>query len=581
MATHWLIQVNSWEKYMNKSNQAVDLDALRQFSPLDRLSRDDSQELLRTSITSHLSASTPIFDQSTQDKRVYFLIEGEIELFTAQHKQVIVAAGSMTARQPLGAHLPGQISASAHTDITLLSFDADMLELFISWTNPSAYQVTEMGVGHNREWMDRLLRSRGLLRFSEDQIQNLLNRMREVKVHAGDIVVKQDDHDEFYYIVKEGRCQVSRKPEANSKEVKLAVLKEGDAFGEEALLADGSRNASVTMLDDGALMQLSKKDFSEALADPLLNTVSWSESNELISLGSVFLDVRMPEEFNAKHLPGAFNIPLSMLRLKLKVLDPNRKYVVCCDDGSRSAVAAFLLSRHGFDAYILDGGISAATSSSAANNAVVIAPTVTEIVTPKQHATKPVTRSLVDHWGDMVEDAPAELHDQQTPEQAVEKTKPIVSKITALPQATPLKLAINEAAHIENETPSHNFKRGTAVGIALAMALTATASFSIYLLGTDRLIQMLGQAVAEAQGLMNTTIEKIAPQTPPAPTLSAPAVTPEITAPVVNQPAANATSTPITESTPWLNSSDNILPDMIAAPGVTETSAAPSTPIQP
>lgn len=564
---------------MNSPNQAIDFDALRQFSPLDRLSRDDSQELLRTSITSRLSASTPIFDQSTQDKRVYFLIEGEIELFTAQHKQVIIAAGSMTARQPLGAHLPGQISASAHTDITLLSFDADMLELFISWTNPSAYQVTEMGVGHNREWMDRLLRSRGLLRFSEEQIQNLLNRMREVKVHAGDIVVKQDDHDEFYYIVKEGRCQVSRKPEANSKEVNLAVLNKGDAFGEEALLADGSRNASVTMLEDGALMQLSKKDFSEALADPLLNTVSWSESNELMSLGAVFLDVRMPEEFNAKHLPGGFNIPLSMLRLKLKVLDPNRKYVVCCDDGSRSAVAAFLLSRHGFDAYILDGGINAATASTATSEAAVIAPTVTDIVKPKQSSSMPVTRSF-DHWGDMVEDAPAELHEQQAPEQAIEKTKPIVSKITAMPQAAALKQAINEAALTANEMPAYRSKHGMAVGVVLAMALTATASFSIYLLGTERLIQMLGQIVAEAQGLMSTTIETIVPQTPPAATLVAP-ITPAASVPADTQTAAPVTSTPITEATPWLNASDNILPDMIAAPNATEPTAATTTPVQP
>lgn len=568
---------------MSNPNQAIDIDALRQFSPLDRLSRDDSQELLRTSITSRLSAGTPIFDQGTQDKRVYFLLEGEIELFTAQHKQVIIAAGSMTARQPLGAHLPGQISASAHSDITLLSFDADMLDLFISWTNPGAYQVTEMAVGQNREWMDRLLRSRGLLRFSEDQIQNLLNRMREVKVHAGDIVVKQDDHDEFYYIVKEGRCQVSRKPEANSKEINLAVLNEGDAFGEEALLADGARNASVTMIEDGALMQLSKKDFSEALADPLINTVSWNESSELISLGAVFLDVRMPEEFNAKHLPGAFNIPLSMLRLKLKVLAPNRKYIVCCDDGSRSAVAAFLLSRHGFDAYILDGGMNAATNM-AANDAAVIAPTVTEVVTtPKQPNPKPVTRSLADHWGDMVEDAPAELLEPQAQEQSLEKTKPIVSKLSTKSQATPVKQAINDATHNKNETLAHNVKHNTAVGIILAMALTATASFSIYLLGTDRLIQMLGQAVVAAQGLLNTTLEKIDPQTPPAPALSAPAITPTISAPISNPAVAEESSTPlstsVTEVTPWLNQSDNILTDMIAAPST--DSAATSTAIQP
>lgn len=564
--------------------QALTSESVRQFSPLDRLSSEDSQELLRTSITSHLSAGTPIFDQNTQDKRVYFLVEGEVSLYAASREQIIIAAGSAIARQPLGAHLPNQIAASAHTDVTLVSFDADMLELFVSWTNPNAYQVTEMEFGQNHELMDKLLRSRGLLRFNEDQIHNLLSRMREVKVHAGDVVVQQDAHDEFYYIVKEGRCQVSRKPEPESKEIKLAVLNEGDAFGEEALLVDSVRNATITMLDDGALMQLSKKDFSEALADPLLNTVSWQESQELTLLGAVFLDVRMPEEYDNKHLPGAFNIPLSVLRLKMKVLDPHRKYIVCCDDGSRSTVAAFLLGRNGFDAFILDGGMSTVAKTialnQAANEAAAAESTASQNTEPKATAaSKPaVTRSLADHWGDVVDDAPQELFAPPAPEQPVEKTKPLISKISAEPRtASVTQISTRRAtkAATQDEAETNRHKHGMMVGVTLAMALTAVASVSFYVVGSNRVIQMLDQAYVTVQGYLNSSIESIAVTPKPvtvAPSAKAPvaASVPPVTSPTtpaITPPTPKAAAPlPVAESAPWLDTSDNILPDMVNPP---------------
>ena len=52
-------------------------------------------------------------------------------------------------------------------------------------------------------------------------------------------------------------------------------------------------------------------------------------------------------------------MPLNVLRLKSRLLDPGKTYIAYCDTGRRSATAAFLLKNAGLDVIVLDGGLNA------------------------------------------------------------------------------------------------------------------------------------------------------------------------------------------------------------------------------
>ena len=137
----------------------------------------------------------------------------------------------------------------------------------------------------------------------------------------------------------------------------LADLKSGDAFGEEALVSEAKRNATVTMRTAGALLRLDKKDFIELLREPLLHRVSMEEAQQKILAGAQWIDVRYPSEFQYDRLPGAINIPLSEIRNAFGLLDKDREYVVYCQSERRSSAATFLLSQQGYRAYLLQGGL--------------------------------------------------------------------------------------------------------------------------------------------------------------------------------------------------------------------------------
>jgi phage shock protein E len=81
---------------------------------------------------------------------------------------------------------------------------------------------------------------------------------------------------------------------------------------------------------------------------------------QVVAEGAKVIDVRSVEEFRAGHVPGALNIPLHTLPLRLSEVGPTDKPVVLyCLSGGRSGQAADLLRRSGFVEVLNVGPMSA------------------------------------------------------------------------------------------------------------------------------------------------------------------------------------------------------------------------------
>lgn len=184
--------------------------------------------------------------------------------------------------------------------------------------------------------------------------------MQRVDCRAGEIVIQQGSEGNCFFAIVCGKCEVIRETPLKAKGISLAELGLGNTFGEEALISEAKRNATVKMLTDGALMRLTKKDFLELMKEPLQQWVDCREARKIIEGGGRWLDVRLPSEYqNRGAIDGAINIPLCFMRVKLTTIDREIPYVVYCDTGRRSSAAAFILLERGFDAYVLRGMSSA------------------------------------------------------------------------------------------------------------------------------------------------------------------------------------------------------------------------------
>lgn len=347
-------------------DRPLDLAILKSFSPLDGLKAENLLALARKTQILQLGAGRILFKQGDTDKRTFYVVAGTIELRADDKLVGTVRAGTPEARTALTPGLPRKFTARAANDLEYIVIDSDLLDVLLTWDQTGQYEVAELrgdGLDVTGDWMTTLLQTKAFHRIPPANIQAIFMRMQRINYRTRDIVIKQGTEGDYFYVVVAGKCIVTRETPLNKEGIKLAELGPGDSFGEEALIAEAKRNATVTMATDGTLMRLGKADFQTLLNEPLLQWVDYDEAREIVSKGGKWLDVRLPSEFQNFRIDDAVNIPLYFIRLKLNALDKKIQYVVCCDTGRRSSAAAYILSERGFDAHVLKGGLAATEAS--------------------------------------------------------------------------------------------------------------------------------------------------------------------------------------------------------------------------
>jgi CRP-like cAMP-binding protein len=346
------------------SDERVDVAVLRRFSPFEGMKKENLAALARKVAIVQIPANRLLFKEGDKDRRTFWLVSGLIELREGNSTTAMIRAGTPDARNPLAPALPRRASARAVDPIEVLAVDSELLDMMITWDQTGTYEVAELqaqiaGSGGD-DWMTTLLQTQAFHRIPPANIQAIFMRMQRMDCRAGETVIQQGAEGDYFYAIVSGKCLVTRETPMNRGGLKLAELGVGDTFGEEALISEAKRNATVTMLTDGVLMRLNKQDFRDLMNEPLVKWVTYPEARALMAQGGRWLDVRLPSEHQNLAIEGSINIPLYFIRLKISTLDRNTKYVVYCDTGRRSSAAAYILVERGFNAFVLRGGLDSA-----------------------------------------------------------------------------------------------------------------------------------------------------------------------------------------------------------------------------
>ena len=344
------------------SYSMVNISLFGRFVPLQTLVPSDRAQLAKQSSLVNYQPGKAVFSRGELARTQAYLIEGELEL-QDDHAAVRLRATDPESRYTLA---PGQRRSATALCIKacqILFVDRELLDVMLTWSQTGgveARDVEQVQVANgippvdSPDWMTALLQSKAFLRIPPGNIAQIFASMEPINFEAGEIILKQGDPGDYYYVITEGRAQVLLEDPDGRNEEELAQLGVGRGFGEEALVSGEPRNATVRALTRCALMRLSSSAFTRLLKAPLMIEVQLSEAHAQVE----FMDVRVPGEFGRGHLPGAINIPLARIRQLVRGLNSSREYWVYCDTGRRSASATFLLNERGFNAKLIKGGVA-------------------------------------------------------------------------------------------------------------------------------------------------------------------------------------------------------------------------------
>ncbi len=103
--------------------------------------------------------------------------------------------------------------------------DSDLLDVLITWDQTGSYEVGEIsggGVSNADDWMTVLLQTKAFHRIPPANLQALFMRMQHIACKAGDVVIKQGDEGDYFYVITKGSAVVTRETPMNRAGIKLA-----------------------------------------------------------------------------------------------------------------------------------------------------------------------------------------------------------------------------------------------------------------------------------------------------------------------------------------------------------------------
>ncbi|MBI5739804.1 MAG: cyclic nucleotide-binding domain-containing protein [Nitrospirae bacterium] len=336
---------------------ATDYRDLKKYCYFSHLSDSALKAVAARLHTVEFPAGTEIIREDAAADAFYLVKEGEVEIFKKTQwgqkaKLSVISHGKGFGEMALLTCSPRCCSVTAKTDVRLLALmKADFEEIV---RLDSAFSMLAEKRVKSYEQYNRMKTLQPFALLEPEKMAAVLDKLEERSFRAGEDIVVEGAKGDLYFIVKSGCVEVIKK-NLDGKAERVAVLREGQGFGEEALITGAPRSATVRASDDVIVWTLSQDAFLDVMRSAFLEEISSEDvlKNEHPS----YLDVRMQMEVAEERIPRSVHIPLDELRGRYQELDGAKEYYVYCLLGARSAIAAFLLNSRGIKARSIKGGL--------------------------------------------------------------------------------------------------------------------------------------------------------------------------------------------------------------------------------
>jgi putative ABC transport system ATP-binding protein len=156
-----------------------------------------------------------------------------------------------------------ELTATRGRTVIMVTHDTRLIELADRVVNMVDGRITSNVVLNEAVIICEFLRGLPLFdNLSPTELTNVASRMKSVMFEPNDVVVREGDGGEEFFLIREGKVAVHQSAAGSDP---VATLGSGQCFGEQALIADRPRNATIVATEKLVAYSLAKADFRTAV----------------------------------------------------------------------------------------------------------------------------------------------------------------------------------------------------------------------------------------------------------------------------------------------------------------------------
>ena len=329
------------------------LKILKGLSPFSALSDANFIKIAARGEIKSQPAGALLFKRFSNDADSHWLLTGQLNLVNDAFENRAFTESDSQTYGAVDDFQPHTVSAVCETPCAVFTLSKTVqseIETLLEAAASTAENSLSIG-----NWMERLL-STPLFEFiPPTNIQELFKRFKTRQVTSGEIIIKQGEPGDYFYMIKTGAVSVH--VEMNGKVNQVAKLTAGQSFGQDALVSDLPRNATIMATAPCELGMLTEADFEDLLLSPVIEVITPAEIEEAARVQGTqvqILNLYQPDDLQPEAAAEELAIPFMALRNHIHEFSKEIVYVVRGPASPKiNLLGAYLLNEAGHTAYVL------------------------------------------------------------------------------------------------------------------------------------------------------------------------------------------------------------------------------------
>uniref|UniRef100_A0A183BVA2 cGMP-dependent protein kinase n=1 Tax=Globodera pallida TaxID=36090 RepID=A0A183BVA2_GLOPA len=238
-------------------------DAVQKNDFLRQLAKEQIIELVECMFEMRARAGQWVIQEGEPGDRLYVIAEGQLQVSREGQSLGVMNPGVAMGELAILYNCERTASIQAITDCVLFCLDRSVFQMI----------TMRLGMERHAQLMNFLHKVEIFVGLPEDRLSKMADVMDQDYYAAEHYIIREGEKGDTFFVINSGQVRVTQSIEGELEPREVRVLKQGEFFGEKALLGEEVRTANVIALAPGVeVLTLDRESFLKLIGDlePLL-----------------------------------------------------------------------------------------------------------------------------------------------------------------------------------------------------------------------------------------------------------------------------------------------------------------------